>query len=230
MIPKSFVFSLLVCVSLSVFSFSQEKSDSLFQKHSVKLDLVPLYYDLFDSRMQIRLGAEYERYLQKRSSVSCYLDVGLYDKYDFIKYYDFFSQSQGMYSIQQKVSIIGFHLIPAYNYYFYTFKKRPNRKLISGIVMDLSYYHKKTAVYNTLTTVRSDDRYDQARFGMGVSFGFKNSYRKHFFYELKTSLVTGVYTYISKADRNPIKSLDAQWTNPDYNLWWISNIKMGYVF
>src|SRR4051812_20988033 len=96
--------------------FAGQKNDTITHKSSVKLDFVPLYHVILDNRVQIRAGLEYERYLHRKQSVACYLDMGLYDKYNFIKYYDFFGQNQPIYSISQKVSIAGFHLLPSYNY------------------------------------------------------------------------------------------------------------------
>ncbi len=231
---KLFVIKLLTTTTiiLSFFfqSFSQEKPDSLFHKKFIKLDLLPLYYDFFDNRVQIRIGAEYERYIFKKSSAACYLDIGLYDKYKFIKYYDFFNQQQGMYSIQQNVSIIGFHLIPSYNYYFYNSKKKTNRRFFSGAVIDFGYYHKKLAYYNSKTLDSYSDSYNQKKLGVGLSLGYKNQYGKHVFIEIKTSLLTKIFNYVSEDDRILIKSLDAQWTSSNYNFWWITNLKIGYVF
>src|SRR4051812_7042683 len=105
---KTVILLILFGSSLSV--CAEEKSDSLQYKNSISIDVIPFYHVLFDTRIQIRIGAEYERVLSKKSFISGYLDIGLYDKYNFIKYYDFFSQNQDMYFIQQKVSIAGFHL------------------------------------------------------------------------------------------------------------------------
>ncbi|MBI4945606.1 MAG: hypothetical protein HY840_04305 [Bacteroidetes bacterium] len=209
---------------------SREKEDTLLYSNAVKLDFIPLYDVAFDSRFQIRIGLEYEKYISKNSSSTCYLDAGLYDRYDFIKYYGFFSQNQGMYSIQQRVSVTGFHLLPGYNYYFYTFRRNQNRRFFSSAVLDFGYYHKILSSLNTLTSVTEGNRYSQMKFGAGIGLGFKNSFGKHLFYELKTSMFAKLYNYISESGRNSIRSLDAQWTSPNYNFWWISNIKIGYAF
>ncbi|OFX32752.1 MAG: hypothetical protein A2X08_06815 [Bacteroidetes bacterium GWA2_32_17] len=211
-------------------SFSQEKSDSLLYKKSIKIDLLPLYNDFFDNRVQIRVGCEYEQEFLKKSSVSCYIDAGLYDKYKFIKYYDFFNQQQGLYSIEQDVLIIGFHIIPSYNYYFYTFKNHPNEKLFSSIVLDFGYYKKELTYYNSQTNDRYSDSYNQNKLGVGLSLGYENQFGKHFSLEIKTSFLTKVFNYVSENGRISIKSLDAQWTSTNCNFWWVSNLKIGYAF
>lgn len=209
-------------------SFAQHPDSTL--KNFIKLDFVPLYDVVFDSHFQLRIGVEFEKQVSKKSSAICYLDAGIFDKYDFIKYYDFFSQNQGLYSVNQKVSVSGFHLLPGYNYHFYAFKKKPNRKFFTSVLGDFSFYHKKISTVNTSTLEESGDKYNQFKFGMGLGVGFKNTFRKHFMYELKTSMLTKVYNYVSEEGRNPIRAMDAQWASPNYNFWWISNIKIGYVF
>ena len=210
--------------------FSQDIRDSSSYKNSVRLDFVPLYDDFFDTRVQIRAGGEYERSISERSAVSAYLDLGLYDKYDYIKYYNFFGQNQGMYSEKQRVSIIGFHFIPGYSYFFYTFRKKPNRKFFSSALVDCGYYHKSISYSNTLTSDGSSDSYDQMKVGAGLGVGFKNNFGKRLFYELKTSIVALLYNHVSKAGFSAIRALDAQWTSADRNFWGTSNIKIGYAF
>jgi hypothetical protein len=220
-------FILISCFCLP--SLSQEKNDSLNFKNSIKLDLIPLYYDFFDSRVQVRIGAEYDHNISNNSFVSCYLDAGLYDKYKFIKYYDFFNENLGIYSIQQDISIIGFHIIPGYSYYFYnTTDKQIN--LFAGAIMDFGYYHKEFESFNSQTLERNSNNYNQKKLGIGLSLGFKNYIGTHIFIELKTSLSTKIFNLISKDERTPIKSLDAQWTSTDYKFWWITNLKIGYAF
>lgn len=209
--------------------FSQEVNDSLNFKNSIKLDLIPLYYDFFDSRVQVRLGAEYDHNISRKFFVSCYLDAGLYDKYKFIKYYDFFNEKLGMYSVQQDISVIGFHIIPGYNYYFYnTADKQIN--LFAGTIMDFGYYHKDFEYSNSQTLDKYSNNYNQKKLGVGLSLGLKNYIGTHIFIELKTSLLTKIFNFISKDEKVPIKSYDAQWTSTDYKFWWITNLKIGYAF
>ncbi|NCO55627.1 MAG: hypothetical protein GW876_09550 [Bacteroidetes bacterium] len=211
-------------------SFSQEKADSLLKTNCIKLDIIPLYNIFFDTRVQIRIGAEYEKVFSKKSSLSVYIDGGLYDKYKFIKYYDFFNQQQGLYSVEQDISIIGFHIIPSYNYHFYTFKNHFNEKLFSSLLLDYGYYSKKLNSYNSQTKESSFDNYNQNKLGVGIGIGYKNRFSKHFSLEIKTSFITKIFNSVSDNGRLPIKSLDAQWTSTNYNFWWISNLKIGYAF
>jgi hypothetical protein len=224
-----YITALVVVSGFYLSSFSQEKIDSLNHNQSLKLDLLPLYYDFFDTRVQIRAGIEYERNISENSSLSCYLDMGLYDKYKFIKYYDFFNEHLGMYSVQQNISIFGIHLIPGYNYYFFTTKDK-QISLFAGVVTDFSYYHKEFEYFNSQTSDKYSNSYNQKKLGAGLSLGLKNYVGTHVYIEFKTSLLTKIFGSLSKKEGIPIKSLDAQWTSLDYKLWWITNLKIGYAF
>lgn len=225
-----FLITLTIAIGFFLPVKSQEKKDSVIHYNYVKLDFVPFYYDLFENRSQRRIGMEYERYINEKSSVTSYLDIGRYDHYDYIKYYDFFSLNQRMYSIRQNVSIIGFHLIPGYNYYFYKSGKKNGMSFFSSAVMDFSFYKKEAVYYNDHSTDVYSDAYNQIKTGFGLSLGVKKSYGKHFFIEVKTSVVAKIFNYISEDERNQMMSLDALYTSTDYRFWWISNLKAGYAF
>ena len=209
--------------------FSQEKQDSTIHKNAIKLDLIPFYHVFFNNRVQIRAGIEFEHFVFKKSSLAFYLDMGLYDKYTFIKYYNFFNQ-QGMYSIQQKVSIRGAHLLSSYNYYFFSFKKKPNTQFFFGSVVDFGFYKKNIDYYDSSVLEHYQTKYNQAKLGIALSIGLKKGFSKHITTEIKTSLFTKVVNMISQNGVNQIKSLDAEWTSPNYNFWWITNLKIGYAF
>lgn len=211
---------------LAAQSISEDR-DSLILKNNIKLDLAPLYYDIFDNRIQIRLGFEYERILNNVSCLSLYTDVGLYDSYDYTKHYNFFNEAGGMYSINEKVSIIGIHQLPAYNYYLLYFKKKRPGGLFSAAALDLSYYQKLISTTDTQSDFKYNANYYQLKLGMGIGFGVKYFLSRRILTEIKTSFFTKIFNVVQG---NPMLSLDAQWTSPNYRYWWISNFKLGYAF
>ncbi|MBK6821105.1 MAG: hypothetical protein IPG85_16515 [Bacteroidetes bacterium] len=97
---------------------------------AIKLDLAASYFTIFDNRKQLRVGLQYEKKITQQSILNWNIDIGMYDHYSFIKYYDFFNQQQGLYSIEQKVLITGFHLTPAY--YTLTNQRTVISKIISS--------------------------------------------------------------------------------------------------
>jgi hypothetical protein len=225
-----FIMVLLLLLSFSCSLFAQKKQDSTFCKNDLKLDLVPFYFDFFDAREQIRIGFEYERMINRNFSVSCYIDAGLYDNYTFIKYYDFFNQNQGMYTVEQNVSIRGVHLIPSCNYWFYRAKKKANRGIYTGVILDFHYYQKKLAYLNTQTFERTHEKYYQTGLGAGLDLGGRYGFGKHFFIELKTVFLGKIYRHANKQDVPLVKPLNAQWSDNKHNFWWISNLTLGYAF
>lgn len=205
-------------------------SDTSAFKNAIKLDLFPLYYDFFDYRDQIRAGIEYERKINYRSFAALYMDIGVFDDYTFIKYYDFFNQNQGMYSVEQKAIIKGIHIQPSYNYIFFRSKKKPNHGVFAGSIIDFHCYKKNLETYNSQTSEKSNYRYNQLKMGLGLHMGAKYAFNRHFFAEVKTSLYVKIYYHISVQFVNPVMPLNAQWTDSKYNFWWVSNLKIGYAF
>lgn len=209
---------------------SQFTKDTLFLKNALKLDLISLYNTFFDARIQVRTGLEYERTTGSKSFLSGYLDLGLYDKYVFKKYYDFFNQNQGMYFIKQNVSVKGFHFIPGYNYFVYQSKRKIHHGLFFGGNMDINFYQKKLEFYNSQTSAKYSQKYNQTKLALGLSMGWKCNFNSHWFIELKTSTFASVYTKISDENMKAIRPLISQWNAPKYNFWWLSNIKICYAF
>ena len=222
--------SIFLCLNFCPYVSAQGNLDTSAFKNSIKLDLFPLYYDLFDYRDQIRAAIEYERKINNKSFAALYIDIGVFDDYTFIKYYDFFNQNQGMYSVEQKAIIKGIHIQPSYNYYFFTSKKKQNQGVFAGGIIDFYSYKKNLETYNSQTSEKNNYRYNQSKMGLGLHAGAKHSFTRRFFAEVKTSLYVKVYYHISVQSVNPIKPLNAQWTDSKYNFWWVTNFKIGYAF
>ena len=52
------------------------QNDTMPLRNAVKIDLVPVYYDFFDTRKQIRVGVEYERQVNAKSFAAIGADFG----------------------------------------------------------------------------------------------------------------------------------------------------------
>jgi hypothetical protein len=226
-----FVQNILLLFSIFFSSdINAQIADSSQKKNAIKLDLVPAYYDFFDYRKQIRVGLEYERTLNQKAFISSDIDIGLFDEYTFCKYYDFFNQNQGTYFIRQDATIKGFHLIPAYNYYLFRSKKKPNQGVFAGGLVEYRFYQKKLDIYNSQTFEKTSEKYKQTTLGAGVQVGVKYSFGKHFFLGFRTSFTMKILNHISEKDVNEIKALNAQWTDSKNRFWWVTNLKVGYAF
>lgn len=211
----------------SVYSF--ENPDSSEHNRSVKLDLIPFYNDFFDSKIQARIGAEFDCNINRKFFFSGYLDIGLYDKYKYVKYYDFFNETTGLYSIDHNISIYGIHILPGINCKMFHFKKERN-SVFSGLISDVSFYRKHLYVINNNTQENYSVNYNQIRIGTGVSLGSKYYFTDRFYTEIKTSFLFNDISRLSSDYTTPIRSLDALWTSSNYLYWWLLNIKIGYAF
>ncbi|NTW33188.1 MAG: hypothetical protein HGB12_11285, partial [Bacteroidetes bacterium] len=187
------VLILFICTFIQIDVNAQKNKDSTSYKNSIKIDLLPLYYDFFDTRMQIRTGIEYERNIKPDFFAACFLDIGLFDNYVFKKYYDFFIQNQGFYSVEQKASIMGFHFMPSYNYYIFKSKNKQKQGIYFSVIMDVNYYLKNIEIYNSKTEVKTSNKFSQLRYGVGFNLGAKYAFGSHFFAEMKTSLLTKIF-------------------------------------
>lgn len=225
---KIFIF-LLFGLCFYCNSLAQEKKDSLLYKNVFKLDFIPVTYDVAYYH-QLRIGIEYERYINNKSFAACNLDLGIYDEYTFTKYYDFFNQSQGLYYVQQDVFVKGFHIISTYNYYLLKSKTKLNQGAYIGVIIDFHYYQKSLDTFNSKILDKTFDKYFQTKLGMGVCIGAKYSLNKHFFTELKTAMFVKIIKNTSLINKNEIRPLNAQWVDAKINFWWVSNIMIGYAF
>jgi hypothetical protein len=207
-----------------------QAKDSIQNKNSFSIDLIPLYYDFFDYHMEIRGGIDYARQFKKHWLADAAIDCGMFDEYTFTKFYNYFNQPPGYYSIMQKVKITGFHLMPSCNYYVWQSKAKPGQGVYCGVILDVNYYHSRDRSYNSQSAESSLKNTNQFRTGAGLSLGVKYYLGHHFFAEARTSFFGKVIYATSDKTINKIKALNSQWTTADGNFWWTSNLKFGYAF
>lgn len=229
MIVFSFLALQIILVNFCPRSKAQ-KQDTVFNKYSFALDLVPFYFDFFDNRVQARTGIDFEMNVTKRTFISFYWDMGLYDDYTFTKYYNFFNQGQGFYAVEQHTKVSGFHFIPGYNFYFWRSKVKQNQGMYAGGIIDLNYYRKLHDKYNSLTGESAFAKKHQFRTGAGVSIGGKYFFGSHFFAEIKTSFLAKIFVVASEQDVPVIRPINAQWADRKNNFWWVTNLNIGYAF
>ncbi|MBK6330027.1 MAG: hypothetical protein IPF62_05675 [Bacteroidetes bacterium] len=197
---------------------------------AIKLDLAASYFTIFDNRKQLRVGLQYEKKITQQSILNWNMDIRNYDHYSFIKYYDFFNQQQGLYSIEQKVLITGFHLTPAY----YTLIYQPHwlkpLKWFAGGGVDLSFYQKKINDFNSQTNEQSFQKIYQAKIGMGPSLSARYLITKHFFVELSSHFFMRIWKGISEKNVAIIQSHNAHWTDIHNQFWWVTQLKIAYAW
>ncbi|MEI6123922.1 MAG: hypothetical protein WCQ95_09850 [Bacteroidota bacterium] len=224
-------FSILLLM-LTTYGPLLKAQDSITQvfKNSVSIDGVPLYYDCFDYRKQIRFNVNYTRQFKSHWFLSSALDIGLFDDYTFIKYYDFFNQNQGFYSVTQRAKISGFHFISSYNYYFCQSKKKMGQGFYGGGAVDFNYYRKTLKSNNSLSLETTFNTINQFRTALGVDVGIKYFIRHHFFAELRSSFFCKLFLKSSNNTVNNVMPLNAQWTSLNKNFWLITNLQFGYAF
>ncbi len=222
---------LVVAVLICVYSHSNAQQNSPKpNRNSFAIDVIPFYYDFFDYRDQIRIGIDYTRQFKPHWVLSTALDIGLFDKYTYIKYYDFFSQGSGFYSVTQNAAVSGFHLQPSCNYYFCQSKKKLGQGFYGGGVLDLNYYRKKLESLNSQTLESSSEIKNQFRTAVGIDVGIRYYMGHHFFAELKSTFFCKLFLLASDNNINSVALLNAQWSSVNKNFWLLTNLQFGYAF
>jgi hypothetical protein len=229
MIIKRVLFTLLVAC-LCGFSAMAQDNKPKANKNFFAIDVIPLYYDFFDYRKQIRVGVDYSRQFKTHWFAGAAIDCGLFDDYTYTKYFDFFNQGTGYHYIRQDALITGFHFLPSGNYFFWQSKAKPGQGMYCGAIIDLNFYRKKLDIFNSQTLESSSDVIKQFKSGAGISLGGKCYMGNHFFAEIKTSFFGKIFFTTSDDKINAVKSINAQWSSGNNNFWWVSNLKFGYAF
>lgn len=219
---------ILLFIFLSSFD---SKADSLQVKIKkapcIKLDLVSVYYTLFDVRKQLRFGVEFQPTTHRKITPVYHLDAGLFDSYKFNKYFDFFNTSGGMYRIETNVRTIGFHFISGIKY---NLKPALNKKytFFLAIQNDLNCFTKDIQTHNHKTHASTYDSENQIRMGLGPEIGLYYHLKNKFSIELKTAFFLKLFTLKSKKDSPDIKPYKAVWYDTYHTFWIIPRINFCY--
>jgi hypothetical protein len=208
---------------------SQTPGDTITAKHTLSVDLVPLYNVFFDSRNQTQFGAEWDYRISDVDFLSLYCHFGQYDNYNFYKYYDFFSEETGLYFSRQKVKVSGFHIVPGYNRVVFQIRNEGN-EIFAGLLSDFSFYKKTKETYNSLSGSQSAYTYYQTRLGIGPTIGVRSKISGRITIELKSAFATRLFMRLTETDQVPITAKNGLWTSRNGLFWWTGNIKIGYVF
>jgi hypothetical protein len=198
-------------------------------KSCIKLNVLSLYNVIFDSKKEIRAGVEFERKINENCSSFHHLDAGLYDQYDFYKYYDFFNEEGGLHYTRQHVTSYGVNLIQGVNYRLPILKKSKRFSYFVSSLIDLHYYWKELKTTNSINDYLIQDSYHQFSGGIGLGIGAKYKISKHFLLEANTNMTATLFSFFNK-NENKIAVLDAQWQTANYKLWGISHIQLCYAF
>jgi len=207
--------------------YAVARNTSIYRQ-KVKLDLIPLYYLMFDVRQQLRLGAEYERMLGTRTFATIQSDAGLYDNYTYKKYQGFFDQAGGVDNTTQQVRTLGFHLLPSFSYILSNTTRHQNRKIYIGISADFNRFFKKSVITeaqasNTILSA-------QTKLGAGVNVGIQYRIKKRWYIDLKGIFIRRLFSINSQKDMKDIKPYKAIWFNKAMTSWFIPDLNICYAF
>lgn len=215
---------------LFIFSNTGSGQDtSSTRKYCLKIDLVSLYDDFFDSKVQVRAAVELERHFNKSWIIGALLDAGKYDQYSFFKYYDFFNQGPGLYSDKVDVRIAGAHLIPGISREIKFPARWRNLIWKPGMRLDYSVYFKKSSGRNGLTGEEYIENGWQQRLGAGFHLGLSYKRWAPFIIECRTAFLQRIFSQVPSGS-NEIRALHSVWNSENMKYWWNYSIYLGYEF
>lgn len=224
---KGLFLILIAAFNLNLYS-NVVVSDST-KKNAIKIDLQSVYYTIFDTRKQLRIGLEYERKINNKVSYFTHLDFGIYDHYTFNKIYDFFGTNGGPFIDQTMVKTSGFHWLEGIQYVIKKSKKN-NFFISSGLLLDLNYFDRKTE----FTSYNSNNNFithtNQFRIGIGPQIAFKKKIYNDLYFEFRQALIFNTLTLINKENSNFIEPHKAFGFNKKQNFWLTSMFNILYEF
>lgn len=211
---------------LNFFMSNLYGTDSLIKTKQIKLDALSVYYSLFDVREQYRLGIEYEKAFIQKWKINYHLDLGIFDQYQYNKYYHFFPNNTNGYREQTNVTTFGFHFLYSLNYRL----NRTHKKvaLFTGVVSDFNFFNKKSVKYSSLDNNKEKSKYQQYRIGIGPEIGLSFKLYNKFNLELKSAMLLKLLTIKTKENTPMIKPHKSLWFDIYHSYWLIPRINLCY--
>lgn len=207
----------------------QDSIPDIFRKNIIKINFIPVIPAL-SGQSQQWVGIEYQRYINTRISVSLLINTGIFEDYNYKKYYDFFNQHQGFSYTQRDVKTTGYDLIPAVNYYFLRSSLKPGQGLFAGGKIDINQYFKKSSTYDSQTGSTNNFQFTQTRIGIGLSAGGQYIAWSRLSLGMDLSLFFRVLENKSMPDQLSIPPINAFWKTDEDTMWATVQIMIGYAF
>lgn len=205
----------------------QALSKNSMNRKVVFIDLISSYNTFFNARNQVRFNIGREFHLTKKGFLSLSIDAGVFDKYKFDKYYDFFNSTQGYYTVSTNVLIKGIHIQPGYNYPIVQSKKHFAKGFYIGVIGDVSFYRKSKHVLNDKTLEHFYANGNQVRVNMGLSSSLRYPVYKKWHVTLQTSMNRKVLSLVTSNELET-KPMNAHWVHRDNKYSWCSNLRVCY--
>ena len=193
----------------------------------VFIDLVSSYNTFFNARNQVRFNLGREFHLAEKGFLSLSIDAGVFDRYKFDKYYDFFNSTQGYYSVSTNVLIKGIHIQPGFNYPIVQSKKHFAKGVYIGVLSDVSMYRKSKHVIDNRTLEHLYAKGNQLRVNIGLSSSLKYPLYRKWHLTLQTAINRNMLKVLS-LNEIETKPLNAHWVDQMNRFSWFTNFRICY--
>jgi len=219
-----FISNLLIGQNIEVDSISQQ--DTVYRKYAIKLRVLSTNELVTNISRQI-IGLEFEKKLEKRSSLIIDFDIGYFDKYEYYKYYDFFQNIPDLPYTKTTVVTKGFHIAPNYRYYALEFDKSGMSGIHIGGSADMHYYYTNYDYFDSRTGEYSSNNQSSVQLSVGGVLGVQFLIRKRLIIDFSSSLYLNLLTFPFDKEVNSKNSI---WISESGEFWAIYRLKIGYAF
>jgi hypothetical protein len=204
-------------------------SISKFRKNLIKLNLLAAG-QFSNGHNEKWVGVEYERFINQKMSVALMSDVGLFEDYIFIKYYDFFDEHGGFAYTQKRTKTVGYHLLPSFRYYLWITKSKNGQGIYVSGLLDFNQYFKNSELYHSSSKTYSYTSASTTRLGFGASLGGQYIAFSRLVIDLNISLFARVFDSANQQNASEIEPLNAIWISNENKAWVTVNFMIGYAF
>jgi hypothetical protein len=219
-----FVSNFLIGQNIEADSISQQ--DTIYMKYAIKLRVFSTNELVTNLNRQI-IGLEFEKNLEKRSSLIIDFDIGYFGKYEYYKYYDFFQNIPELPYTRTTVVTKGFHIAPNYRYYALKFNNSGMSGLHIGGSADLHYYYTNYDYFDSRTEEYSSKNQSSVQLSVGGVVGIQFLIRKRLIVDFSSSLYLRTLTFPFDKEVNSKNSI---WISENGDFWAVYRFKIGYAF
>ena len=220
-----FILFTLSCIHAS----GQSDTSNNVRNNFIKINLISLP-PLMNNLNQKWIGLEYQRLISERTSLSLTFDVGRFEDYTFTKYHDYFDEHGGFSYTREEVTIPGFHIIPAVNYFLVHSPGKAGQGIYVGGRLDYYQYFMKKQVYESSIDQTTTTHNSTLRFDVGCGVGAQYLAFNRFTLDLNISLFTKIYSSSSNPQYQELYPENSFWRSNDNSTWTTINLMLGYAF
>ena len=160
---------LLIVVFIFFMEKNQAQSDSTHLR-ILKLDFRSIILLSNPNNATKTLRFDYQYFKKKNQAVSFGLQVGDFNRYTYIKYYDYFGNFN--YN-REDVNVRGFHFYSSYDFFPLRKLRFFMRNFSISPALDMNFYNKHKEIYISKTNSSTTENFNSFQFSSGITIAYR---------------------------------------------------------